>query len=60
LLNLVTPSTSRAMFGPNSFSICSGVAIVSSMVSWRMAVTMVSSSSFSSVRMPATSIGWLK
>ena len=37
----------------------SGVASVSSIVSWRMAVTIVSSSSLRSVRMPATSIGWL-
>jgi hypothetical protein len=37
-----------------------GVASVSSIVSWRIAVTIVSSSSFRSVRMPATSIGWLK
>ena len=37
-----------------------GVASVSSIVSWRIAVTIVWSSSLRSVRMPATSIGWLK
>jgi hypothetical protein len=37
-----------------------GVASVSSIVSWRMAVTIVSSSRWRSVRIPATSIGWLK
>ena len=52
LLSLVTPSTSRATLAPNNFSICSGVATVSSIVSWRIAVTIVSSSSFRSVRMP--------
>jgi hypothetical protein len=60
LLSFVTPSTSRATSLPKSFSISSGVAIVSSIVSWRMAVAMVWSSSLRSVRMPATSIGWLK
>ena len=55
--SLVTPSTRRATLTPNNFSICSGVATVSSIVSWRMAVTIVSSSSLRSVRMPATSIG---
>ena len=40
-------------------SISSGVATVSSIVSWRMAVTIVSSSRWRSVRIPATSIGWL-
>ena len=52
LLSLVTPSTSRATSLPNSFSISSGVASVSSIVSWRIAVTIVSSSSLRSVRMP--------
>ena len=56
--SLVTPSTRRATFLPKCFLISSGVAM-SSIVSWRMAVTMVSSSSLKSVRMPATSIGWL-
>ena len=37
-----------------------GVASVSSIVSWRMAVAIVWSSSLRSVRMPATSMGWLK
>ena len=58
--SLVTPSTSRATSLPNSFSISSGVASVSSIVSWRIAVAMVWSSSLRSVRIPATSIGWLK
>ena len=58
--SLVTPSTRRATCAPNSFSICAGVATVSSIVSWRMPVAIVSASSLSSVRMPATSIGWLK
>ena len=39
-------------WAPNNFSICSGVATVSSIVSWRIAVTIVSSSSLRSVRMP--------
>ena len=58
--SLVTPSTSRATLAPNSRSISSGVATVSSIVSCRIAVAIVSSSSWRSVRMPATSIGWLK
>ena len=60
LLSLVTPSTSRATLPPNSRVISSGVATVSSIVSCRIAVAIVSSSSLRSVRMPATSIGWLK
>ena len=55
--NLVTPSTRRATSSPNRAAISSRVASVSSIVSCRMAVTTVAVSSFSSVRMPATSIG---
>ncbi len=36
-LSLVTPSTIRATFSPNSRRISSGVATVSSIVSWRIA-----------------------
>ena len=60
LESLVTPSTSRATLAPKIRSISSGVATVSSTVSWRIAVAIVSSSRWSSVRIPATSIGWLK
>ena len=58
--SLVTPSTSLATEGPNNREISSGVATVSSIVSCRIAVAIVSSSRRRSVRMPATSIGWLK
>ena len=43
--SLVTPSTSSAMSFPNSFSICSKVACVSSTVSCRSPVAMLGRSS---------------
>jgi hypothetical protein len=48
------------MSEPNSSSISWFVALVSSMTSCSRAATIVASSSFSSVRMAATSSGWEK
>ena len=58
--SLVTPSTSWVTSGPKSSLSSSGVARVSSMVSWRSPVTMLASSSLSSARTPATSRGWTR
>ena len=55
--SLVTPSTSRAISGPNTRSMSSSVATVSSTVSCSSPVTIEALSSFIWARMPATSTG---
>ncbi len=57
LESLVTPSTRAATDRPNKPSISSIVATVSSTVSCKSPVTMVSLSNLSSLRIPATSTG---
>ena len=52
--------TQKRASGDPYFSHPIEVARVSSTVSWSIAVTIVSWSSFKSVISPATSIGWLK
>ncbi len=58
--SLVTPSTMPAMSLPNSSSISSMVASVSSTVSCRRPATTLASSSLSCARTPATASGWIK
>ena len=58
--SLVTPSTRSRTSWPNSSRISSGLASVSSMVSWRRPETMLASSSFKSASSPATSSGWTR
>ncbi len=56
-LSLVRPSTSAPISSPNSWSISERVTSVSSITSCSSAATIVASSSFSSVRIAATSRG---
>ena len=56
--SLVTPSTSSATSTPNSFSMSSVVASVSSTTSWRSPAQTLAASSRRSAMMPATLTGW--